>query len=209
MSSPETLLEFPSFPLWKGLADTPGGGKTLPFSLGWDSRGFIRQNTSDSLRRDIVAAYADDDYDFITAPPGSSRWGNVRGDELVSFALGVIGGERRANILEIGGGGLYIAEKLIREGVAKKYTAVDPALAGCRPAVDGITVIPGYFGDVPLEADSFDVVLSSSCLEHVEDPVSFPAGNKRSAEAGRWPGRSGIPGCGAAVGRRRSQRLPA
>ncbi len=154
-------------PLWKGVQNKPGFTR-LPFTFG-TSRGLIRLVLSQSELDRITEEYSKDSYTFITSPPGTSPWGNRRGDlyfDMLAKQLGTLVGK---TVLEIGSGTLYIAERVINELNAAHFIACDPAL-GSKPSMKNLEVVREYFAGQLFSHQSFDLILSISNLEHIRDP---------------------------------------
>jgi 2-polyprenyl-3-methyl-5-hydroxy-6-metoxy-1,4-benzoquinol methylase len=173
MSDENILLEFPEFPYWAGLQDKPGIRELPPYSLGWNEYGFIYQSTQKVIIDQVVEAYSAEGYSFITKPPGYSNWSNQLGDTMVEFAGQVLGDAQKISVLEIGAGSDYVATKLTASKDVSDYTIVDPATAGAANKQSQINFISGYFGDCDPGRESFDVIFSFNCLEHVSEPIKF------------------------------------
>lgn len=169
----ETFLQYSALPFWTGLQDEPGIRHTYPFSLVWDKHGFIRQENQESVLDEIVTGYSEQDYAFITAPPGRSVWADELGDLMVEFSGKIIGSAKDAAVLEIGAGSLYVARKLVDKGNISRYVVVDPALADEDAGDSRITVIPMYIDDYDPVVESFDFAFSFNCLEHVPKPLDL------------------------------------
>ena len=121
-------ISFEALPLWRGVQKKPGVRKTLPFHLGWNPRGYICQTMSESVRQEIIDAYSAEDYAYITNPPGSSKWANRLGDRNIEFVKRVCDSLDRKNVLEIGAGSVYIAERLTQEYQIHHYMIMDPSI---------------------------------------------------------------------------------
>ena len=79
----EIEFGFKDFPVWRGVQTEPGVKYSLPYSIGWDSRGYISQKSDQSVREQMVNAYSDEDYSCITSPPGTSKWANSLGQRSI------------------------------------------------------------------------------------------------------------------------------
>jgi SAM-dependent methyltransferase len=163
-------LSFPALPLWQGPAPRPGLRRTLPFALTWDHRGFIRQDSPADVVAAVTQGYGDDDYSFITPPPGSSVWADSLGDDMFQRTMAAIARPPR-RVLEIGAGSLHVARKLMAAFPIEQYTAVDPALNVSEAG--GIEVVRDYFPCAALAGRKFDLIITYNCLEHVPDPEAF------------------------------------
>lgn len=165
-------LRFDALPLWQGVQMAAGIREVLPLWLGWDPAGFIRQVTPDAVRDRVVGAYATEDYQFITKPPGDSAWADRLGQEKIAALeqhIGPLGGLR---IMEIGAGSLFVAERLLKRHDIASYIVVDPAL-GAKSADPRLVVIKDYFPCDAIQASPCDLVMAFSCLEHAGDAKNF------------------------------------
>lgn len=158
-------------PIWFGAQSEPYF-ELANFSFEIDDLGLIRMAERDVAAR-MISAYADDGYHFITSPPGASAWGNALAMKSINGLLATFGSLEGKRILEIGGGTLWTAEKLISQFGARSVTVIDPALMGQKTNESRITVRPEYLTPETKFCDNFDVVISFNTLEHVPDPVSF------------------------------------
>lgn len=80
----------------------------------------------------------------------------------------------KQKVLTIGVGDLYLEKILLRNRV--DLYVMDPSEASISSAHDSLQldssrVMVGYSQDMPFEADSFDVVVMSEVLEHLDDDV--------------------------------------
>lgn len=97
MNERKSEIRFDRLPFWRGVCGRPAQPEVLPFELGWDDRGFVRQIISEDVRNKVVDGYNQEDYSFITQPPGSSSWANRLGDiylESVERNLPLLKGKR-------------------------------------------------------------------------------------------------------------------
>lgn len=167
-------LRFEKLPLWRGAAESPERFDSLPFSLGWDKRGFIAQTTPEEIKKKIVDSYAAGDYSYGTKPPGSSKWSNRLGDAKCDFIKRTHGLFDRINVLEIGAGSLNIAERLTGQYDINRYLIFDPAMKGSSTR-ENIYVFSNYFQKEKVCNENIGLVLGFSVLEHVPDPVKLLA----------------------------------
>ena len=168
----ELQLRFDELPHWEGVQAEPGIRQVLPFWLGWDPIGFVRQVTPENVRNQVIRAYATDDYRFITRPPGDSAWASRLGQAKINSLERHIGSLEGLRVLEIGAGSLFVAENLLKRHGVASYVAVDPALSA-RSADPRLTVVRDYFPCDAVKRESFDLVLAFSCLEHAENVEKF------------------------------------
>lgn len=80
----------------------------------------------------------------------------------------------KRKVLTIGVGDLYLEKILLRDGI--DLYVMDPSEASISSAhdvlhMDSNRAIVGYSQDMPFEADSFDVIVMSEVLEHLDDDV--------------------------------------
>ncbi len=181
-----STLGFDGLPMWQGLHDRAVAPEILPFDLGLDAAGFVRQSTSEAIRDRIAHIYAREDYKFITPPPGASAWANALGERKLRALLAACPDMTGLDILEVGAGSLFVAQALTRRFDVNSYVAVDPAITPAKDAK--IQVIPDFFPSPALSGRKFDLVVGFSCLEHVPDPVRF----LRACRAVQKTGAKGI-----------------
>jgi hypothetical protein len=166
------LIKFAKLPYWKGVSARPGLAEQLPFSLGWDSRGFIRQRSPKEVQKKVVGSYADEEYSFITPPPGASAWANRLAEDCMGFVRGSYGSLLGKRVLDIGAGSPYVGDQFtLKDGVVD-YVIMDP---GIKHAAESsyVSIVREYFSRDRCPSKKFDLILSLNCLEHVEDPVVF------------------------------------
>jgi SAM-dependent methyltransferase len=165
-------IRFHALPHWRGVTERPVEIRTLPFALGWDPRGFVRQSSPVAVRNEIVAGYADDRYHHITSPPGASRWANALGSAAIDFVDRTAKLGPGARVLEVGAGSVYTAKALVASGAVAEYVIVDPGIH--EDSTDSrISVRRTYFDADPTPRRYFDLVIAINCFEHIEDPVKF------------------------------------
>jgi 2-polyprenyl-3-methyl-5-hydroxy-6-metoxy-1,4-benzoquinol methylase len=166
------MMSFKKLPIWKNVQGSPGITDFADFSLNYNCRGFIQQNTSGKILKKVYSSYAKDEYNFITQPPGASSWANRLGDERVDFIKWVCGPLEGNVVLEIGAGSLYIAERLMDETGIDEYLIMDPAIKHTTKN-SKIHVFREYFENTSCIDKKVNVVICLSCLEHVQDPFTF------------------------------------
>lgn len=174
-------ITFDSMPFWEGVQKMPGVRQTFPFSLTASVGSPIRQVTSEQIIDNVVNAYQSDEYKFITQPPGASAWANSLGERSVKAVEEVIGNGHPKNILEIGGGSTWVANRLRERYSPDSYSLVDPSV---RESSEGVEVIRDYFPNSRLDGRTFDLVLGFSVLEHVPDPLDFLCNIRRQLAVG-------------------------
>lgn len=167
------LLSIDLIPFWQGITRGPQEPTCLPFSLAWDPAGYCRQTTSPLVLNRVVNRYNEEDYTYLTAPPGASAWANSRGKIQQNFVeeFSKSGGE----ILEIGAGSTYLAKQLISTLKPRRYIIIDPAIA--EEGDDGVEIVKSYFPFPDKTViPKFDTVISFSSLEHADNPIFFLQG---------------------------------
>src|SRR6266567_3437270 len=168
---PAITLNLVSLPLWRGVRSVPGVHEQFPFSLGWDSRGFIRQVSPREVKLNVIENYAADDYSYITPPPGASAWANRLAHDCIEFIRQTCGSLSGKRILDIGAGSTYVGDVFTTDGAAD-YLILDPSVreAARNPKV---RIVREYFSRELCGGEQFDLIVSFNCLEHVADPVPF------------------------------------
>lgn len=158
-------------PIWFGSQIEPIF-ELANFAFEVDDFGLIRMAEREVAAR-MISAYADDGYNFITSPPGASDWGNALAMKSINGLLATLGSVEGLKVLEVGGGTLWSAERLISDFGARSVTIIDPALKGLEAKDQRITIRPEYLTPDTIFPDDFDLIISFNTLEHVPDPVSF------------------------------------
>lgn len=169
-----TVCEVGDLPLWRGAQETPEVAAFAPFAFRVDDAGLVRLAEETRLS-EVVQAYADDSYHFITSPPGSSRWGNVLAKKSIDGLLALHPGIDGQDVLELGGGTTYSARYLVENAGARHVTIIDPAVHD-DPSLSEIEVRREYFGPGMTLDRAFPLIMSFNTLEHVPDPESFLRG---------------------------------
>ncbi|MCG3204401.1 MAG: hypothetical protein KCHDKBKB_01116 [Elusimicrobia bacterium] len=164
-------IELGNLCVWGGVQDVPGVRRRLPFSL-QSLNGLLRLHINSEDKKSIVGHYADEDYSFITSPPGASDWGSHLGDAQFEYIRRFVGELRGKTVLEIGSGSLYMAERIVKELGAKRFIACDPVLKK-KSASPSVEVFPDYFSSQAFKGQNIDLVMSMNNLEHVPDPLQY------------------------------------
>jgi len=155
-------------PVWKGVQNKLGFD-TLPFIFTTE-QGIIRLKLPEKKVTQISENYGKDTYTFISSPPGTSAWGNRLGEFYFTFLKNWVGNLSNKDVLEIGSGTLYIADRVITELNARGFCACDPALhtSSKNPK---ITVCNEYFSYdvISSHKKTFDLIISINNLEHIPD----------------------------------------
>lgn len=164
------IVTFESIPFWEGLQSSPGVSRTSQFSVIAEINQPIRQFHTKQAINNVVEAYQSDEYQFITPPPGASAWANSLGERSIRAVNQLVGDTYPKNILEIGGGSTWIAQRLQESYHSDSYVLVDPSV---RDSAKEVEVIRDYFPNQKLVDRHFDLILGFSVLEHVPDPLHF------------------------------------
>lgn len=164
-------ISFKEIPIWTGIQKQPGIKALDSFTIEWDKRGYIYQNTQ-NRSKNLNEIYSSNEYSFITDPPGTSNWANRLGKENIDFVVNNYNSLEGKSILEIGAGSLYIAKQFVYEYGVAHYQVVDPAV---REISDDtrINVLRDYFDKRFSKTNKYDLIISFNCLEHVPDPIEF------------------------------------
>ena len=168
----QASLSWSGLPFWQGPQETPGIPKHYPFNLTVHPDGYVAQTDAGGKMAEVVANYADPNYGFITAPPGTSNWGTELGEGKRRTLERFVGGLDGLSILEIGGGNLFLASMLRREHAIARYVAIDPTLK-MWPENANAEVFRAYFPCLELAGEHFDLVIAHNCLEHIPDTLGF------------------------------------
>ena len=79
------------------------------------------------MHNQVIAAYADKDYSYITNLPGTSEWATRLGERSIEWVKRSCKSLDGKKILEIGAGNTYIAKRLVDEYDISRYVIVDPS----------------------------------------------------------------------------------
>lgn len=167
----DLTLSFSSIPLWEGVTKSKGSCSYYPISLGLNSDGLLVQLSEKALINSVVSAYKDDDYNFITKPPGSSNWANILGETYAKSICEILDISLPKKIIEIGAGSTYMADLISSKIDLDEYIIIDPTIHATSN--EKLRIMKDYFPHTDLHNKKFDLVLSLNCLEHVTDPGVF------------------------------------
>jgi len=155
-----------TLPIWEGTYKLPDKGNVKEFSLFFNEKIKIYQQC------DITKTfYENDDYTFITSPPGSSRYANKLGDLYINRISDFIKDITIENILEIGAGSYYLAKGINKNNPYKLATLIDPAIK--KTSSRKIKIIKDYYPSKVIKNKKFDFIYSINTLEHVLNPEEF------------------------------------
>jgi 2-polyprenyl-3-methyl-5-hydroxy-6-metoxy-1,4-benzoquinol methylase len=88
--------------------------------------------------------------------------------ELLTQMEGMLG--RKGRLLDVGAGEGTLLEVAARRGWEAAGTEIAPVMIRRLVETQGLTVHRGMLEDIPLEPESFDVIVMNHVLEHVENP---------------------------------------
>lgn len=104
--------------------------------------------------------------------------------KLIDRFLADSGGVRKVTVLDVGSGWGWLTDRISRYG---KATGTEPSRKGvaeARARFPHVTFLNDSFPSVALSGQSFDVVVCSEVIEHVNDQQCFVAGLAEVTEAG-------------------------
>lgn len=160
------MLETLILPIWEGTYKDPNKGNIKEFTLFFNKRLNIFQ------QKNITKTYYENnDYSFITSPPGTSYYANKLGDSYIIRISKLIKDRKLKNVLEIGAGSDYIAKGLNFSNPYKLATLIDPTLK--KNFSSKIKVINSYYPSAEISYKKFDFIYSINTLEHVVNPKQF------------------------------------
>lgn len=168
----QASLGWPRLPFWQGVQSEPNRFPSFPLNLRVHADGYVAQSEIDGNMAAVIANYSNPEYNFITPPPGTSSWGTELGDGKLIKLIDFSGSLNGLRVLEIGGGNLFLANKIQQRFAIKRYVAVDPTLK-IWPMHSGVETLRAYFPSDELAGQEFDLVIANNCLEHVPDLIGF------------------------------------
>jgi len=173
----ELKVNFLEIPLWSGVQKKPGVNITFPFELTAAKNRPIKQSTSANVIEYVVDSYKVDEYKFITPPPGTSIWANTIGESKVKALDNVFSYDKPPkNILEIGAGSVWVANKILSLHEIDSYVIIDPTVQDQNSEIE---VVRDYFPSSKIDNRQFDLIVGFSVLEHVTNPIDFLNSIKR------------------------------
>ena len=159
------LLKIPKLPVWEGTYPDPDKGSYGEFNLLFNKElNIFQKNISKTF-------YENNDYKYITKPPGSGDYSNKRGNRMVEIILRYIKKRNFQKILEIGAASDYILKALEKEITFEEATLVDPSLNEITH--DKIKTLKEYYPSSKINHEKFDLIYCINVLEHVDNPRDF------------------------------------
>lgn len=168
----QASLSWSRLPFWQGVQSDLNQFPSFPLNLRVHADGYVAQSEIDGNMAAVIANYSNPEYNFITPPPGTSSWGTELGDGKLKKLINFSGSLNGLRVLEIGGGNLFLANKIQQLFAIKRYVAVDPTLK-IWPEHSSVETIRAYFPCDELAGEEFDLVIANNCLEHIPDLIGF------------------------------------
>ena len=157
------MLSIKELPVWEGTYTEPNQGNFKEFKLIFNEKINIFQQ--DNICKTF---YEDNDYRFITRPPGSGEYSNKRGKRIIEIILNYIKNLNHKNILEIGAGSDFIIKGIDKKIKFETATLIDPSLKIKNNRK--IRIINEYYPSSIINQEKFDLIYSINVLEHVNNP---------------------------------------
>ena len=159
-------------PVWRGTAAEPVQDLHLrQFTLIESATGLLSQVVKES---EAAAQYAEDDYAFITPPPGTSAWATSVSAPYLAFLRECVNIDGKV-LFDIGAGSTYFAEELTSgPNSAASAIVVDPAVSP-SPS-HRVQVVRDWWQESTSQRHGLpdpNLIVSSNCLEHVPDVPHF------------------------------------
>jgi hypothetical protein len=188
-------FEIGPLPVWMGPQPAPGV-RAAPFDLAFDEAGVVRLQSEETVEA-VIGTYKEGLDAFHTAPPGSSDWANRLADGSLQGLRDLCGRLDGLQVMEVGGGNVYCAERMVTALGARSVTLIDPAVPA-DSIVPGVRVRREYLDKATSHDRQYDLVVCFSMLEHVPDPVGVLA-NMRSHLADNGAVLIQVPDCEASL----------
>lgn len=157
------MLRIKKLPVWEGTYTEPNKGICKEFNLTLNEKINIFQQFNI-----CKTFYENNDYKFITKPPGSGEYSNKRGNRMIEIILSYIKNLKPKHILEIGAGSDYIVKGIDEKLNFENATLIDPSLK--IPDNKKIKIINEYYPNSNINTEEFDLIYSINVLEHVNNP---------------------------------------
>ncbi len=160
------LLKIPKLPLWEGTYQEPDQGFYKEFNLIFNEKINIFQQTNISK-----TYYENNDYKYITQPPGSGEHSNKRGNHIIEILLKYSKNRNLKKILEIGAASDYIIRGLGKEIYFEEATLIDPSLKEIEN--NKIKTFKEYYPSLTIKNEKYDLIYCINVLEHIDNPKDF------------------------------------
>jgi len=157
------VLSIKKLPVWEGTYTLPNRGICKEFNLTFNEKINIFQQFNI-----CKTFYENNDYKFISRPPGSGEYSNKRGNRIIEIILNYTKNLNPKNILEIGAGSNYIVRGINEKINFETATLIDPSLK--IPNDKKIRIINEYYPYSMINEEKFDLIYSINVLEHVNNP---------------------------------------
>ncbi len=163
-----------SLPYWQGCIESVPKKSTekKPFSLKVNEHGLIVQSTDSAILESIHQNYNDDNYNYITPPPGRNEHLSTLLKARIRSIEHTMKDFCDMDLLDIGSGNDHLGRYFVDNHKINTYTVVDPSLR-VKKYNDNLHLVREYFSKELFEKKTFDAIISLSCLEHVPDAYSF------------------------------------
>ncbi len=163
-------ISFKKLPLWLGVSNGKQEVVYRPFEISLDKNGLLCQSTQ-ALGSETH--YENEAYEWITPPPGASKWANYLGELYYNYIAKHFGPNLQNKVVtEIGAGSSYICNKVSENFQTKCFNIVDPAF---RDVVNPqkVKVFKSYWDDQFQMNLNSDYFFTLNVLEHVKNPYEF------------------------------------
>ncbi len=155
---------FNKFPLFIGANSNSKSVKSKKFFLKKNKHKFLQLKSSKESFLKNQKIYLSRNYVHNTPPPEKKGWGNYLGEKQFQRIKNFL--KNNIDLLEIGAGSLFFANRITKKYPKLNYTVVDPFLKNSK-GKKNLKILNLFFPSSKLNSKKFDLIILFNCLEHI------------------------------------------
>jgi len=159
-------IYFKKFPLFIGTNSNSKKISSKEFFLKKNKYNFLQLASDKKTFSKNQKLYLKSNYIHNTPPPERKGWGSFLGERQFKNIKKYLKNE--LNILEIGAGSLFFANRVTKEYPQSNYTVVDPFIKK-KTKKKNLQILNFFFPSNKLNHKKFDLIILFNCLEHIFD----------------------------------------